>query len=268
MPTLVLAEPHGSVLHEAGQAAVANSARSRAAQRCPGASPNRPTRARPYAGVPVLAIGRAAAGAAAHAAGRTGRGTLRDGAWRHSWTPRAAGRNLRRAAGARCTQLDGFHRGAGLHTGAPDRAAKRCTGAHLDGAPPGHDAGRSGQRAARWRGAALGHGRRAHRGRASLLHERAPREMSRLQAEAAQRRSRRRCASRADAAARCAARRACRQPTHLLSNGRYSVALRANGAGRSRFGSSDITRWRDDALRDAHGSFFCVRRAGPRCRCR
>ncbi|PXW94426.1 cyclic beta-1,2-glucan synthetase [Sphaerotilus hippei] len=49
-------------------------------------------------------------------------------------------------------------------------------------------------------------------------------------------------------------------PTHLLSNGRYSVSLRANGAGWSRWGTAGITRWRDDALRDAHGSFFYLRR--------
>ncbi|MBX3623447.1 MAG: carbohydrate-binding protein [Rhizobacter sp.] len=49
------------------------------------------------------------------------------------------------------------------------------------------------------------------------------------------------------------------EPTHLLSNGRYSVALRANGAGWSRRGNAGITRWRDDALRDAHGSFFYLR---------
>lgn len=50
------------------------------------------------------------------------------------------------------------------------------------------------------------------------------------------------------------------QPTQLLSNGRYSVALRANGAGWSRYQGIDITRWRDDALRDAHGSFLYLRR--------
>ena len=50
------------------------------------------------------------------------------------------------------------------------------------------------------------------------------------------------------------------EPTHLLSNGRYSVALRANGAGWSRFGDAFISRWRDDALRDAHGTFFYLRR--------
>ncbi len=51
------------------------------------------------------------------------------------------------------------------------------------------------------------------------------------------------------------------QPTLLLSNGRYSVSLRANGAGWSRFGSADVSRWRDDALRDAYGSFVYLRRA-------
>ncbi len=49
------------------------------------------------------------------------------------------------------------------------------------------------------------------------------------------------------------------EPTHVLSNGRYSVTLRANGAGTSRWGPTGITRSRDDALRDAHGSFFYLR---------
>ena len=56
------------------------------------------------------------------------------------------------------------------------------------------------------------------------------------------------------------------QPTQLLSNGRYSVALRANGAGVSRWRSGDktwnITRWRDDLLRDACGTFIYLRLAG------
>ena len=50
------------------------------------------------------------------------------------------------------------------------------------------------------------------------------------------------------------------QPTLLMSNGRYSVALRANGAGWSRFAGADVSRWRDDALRDAYGTFFYLRR--------
>ncbi|AGU48576.1 putative carbohydrate-binding glycosyltransferase [Variovorax paradoxus B4] len=49
------------------------------------------------------------------------------------------------------------------------------------------------------------------------------------------------------------------QPTHLLSNGRYTVALRANGSGVSRWHAFNVTRWRDDPLRDSHGTFFYLR---------
>ena len=49
------------------------------------------------------------------------------------------------------------------------------------------------------------------------------------------------------------------QPTHLLSNGRYTVALRANGAGVSRWRAFNVSRWRDDPLRDGYGTFFYVR---------
>ena len=56
------------------------------------------------------------------------------------------------------------------------------------------------------------------------------------------------------------------QPTHLLSNGHYSVALRANGAGASRWKNSGVThnisRWRDDLLRDQYGTFIYVRPEG------
>ncbi|MES2958370.1 MAG: glucoamylase family protein [Pseudomonadota bacterium] len=94
---------------------------------------------------------------------------------------------------------------------------------------------------------------------ASLLHERAPREVSLLHALPA------------GPPPQALLRRApgllrevlpgatALEPTHVLSNGRYSVSLRANGAGWSRWGQSGITRWRDDALRDAHGSFFYLR---------
>jgi cyclic beta-1,2-glucan synthetase len=49
------------------------------------------------------------------------------------------------------------------------------------------------------------------------------------------------------------------EPTQLLSNGRYHVALRANGAGSSRLLDQALTRVRDDALQDACGSFFYLR---------
>lgn len=94
---------------------------------------------------------------------------------------------------------------------------------------------------------------------ASLLHERAPREVSLL-------------SSPANALPPMAVQRRAPgllrevvpgvgavEPTHLLSNGRYNVALRPNGAGWSRWGQTGITRWRDDALRDSFGSFFYLR---------
>jgi len=97
----------------------------------------------------------------------------------------------------------------------------------------------------------------------SLLHERAPREVPRLPAAPA-------------AAPPPAERRAptlqrevqagaqAVEPTQLLSNGRYHVALRANGAGHSRRGTVGITRSRDDALRDEYGSFMYLRPAADK----
>ena len=95
---------------------------------------------------------------------------------------------------------------------------------------------------------------------ASLLHERAPREVSMLYAppsgpppQTLQRRRAPRLLREVVPGG------AALEPTHVLSNGRYSVSLRANGAGESRWGRTGITRSRDDALRDAHGSFFYLR---------
>ncbi len=96
---------------------------------------------------------------------------------------------------------------------------------------------------------------------ASLLHERSPREVSMLYAAPA-----------APAVLPSGRRPAGRflsvvlpgstaiGPTLMLTNGRYSVSLRANGAGCSRLGETGINRWRDDGLRDAHGSFFYLQR--------
>ena len=94
---------------------------------------------------------------------------------------------------------------------------------------------------------------------ASLLHERAPREVSVLSAPPVgpppQSMQQRAPGLLRDVVPGGTAV----EPTHLLSNGRYHVALRANGAGWSRWGNTGITRWRDDALRDAYGSFFYLR---------
>ncbi|MCQ9378936.1 GH36-type glycosyl hydrolase domain-containing protein [Methyloversatilis sp. XJ19-49] len=95
---------------------------------------------------------------------------------------------------------------------------------------------------------------------ASLLQERVPREVSRLLAPppAPTRNDRRDALPGVTRLVSPGA--SALQPTHLLSNGRYSVALRANGAGWSRFGTADVSRWRDDALRDVYGTFFYLRR--------
>ena len=93
----------------------------------------------------------------------------------------------------------------------------------------------------------------------SLLHERAPREVSGLDAPVAEAQAPRE---------RRLPRRLLREvlpgatalePTHLLSSGRLGVSLRANGAGASHWGRTGLTRVRDDALRDDRGSFFYLR---------
>ena len=98
---------------------------------------------------------------------------------------------------------------------------------------------------------------------ASLLHERAPREVSVLfepQRERAARSQRRRAAGLLREVVPGAQ---AVEPTHVLSNGRYSVTLRPNGAGWSRLGQTGITRSRDDALRDLCGSFVYLRWPEP-----
>jgi cyclic beta-1,2-glucan synthetase len=94
---------------------------------------------------------------------------------------------------------------------------------------------------------------------ATLLHERAPRDLPRLQDHPqrpmpmSHRRSH-------DPTRTVVPGAQALEPTQLLSNGRYSVTLRANGAGWSRWGATGISRWRDDALRDTCGSFVYLRR--------
>ena len=94
---------------------------------------------------------------------------------------------------------------------------------------------------------------------ASLLHERAPREVPNLReppsspAPSSQQRRAIGMLRSIDPGS------AAIGPTHLLSNGHYAVALRANGAGASRSGGNMVTRARDDALRDSLGWFFFLR---------
>lgn len=48
----------------------------------------------------------------------------------------------------------------------------------------------------------------------------------------------------------------------LLSNGSHAVWINSRGAGVSRWQGLSLTRWRDDPLRDAYGSFVYVERHG------
>ena len=47
----------------------------------------------------------------------------------------------------------------------------------------------------------------------------------------------------------------------LLGNGRYALMITNTGAGYSRWGEFDITRWRSDTTRDNWGTFFYLREA-------
>ncbi|OYT87445.1 MAG: carbohydrate-binding protein [Burkholderiales bacterium PBB6] len=95
---------------------------------------------------------------------------------------------------------------------------------------------------------------------ASLLQERVPREVARLQdpvaglARLAMARQVQRSSREVVPGAQAL------QRTQMLSNGHYSVTVRPNGAGFSRLGMIDLHRWRDDALQDAYGSFLYLRR--------
>ena len=46
---------------------------------------------------------------------------------------------------------------------------------------------------------------------------------------------------------------------HLLSNSRYSVMVSNSGAGYSTWRDLDVTRWREDRVRDCHGQFLYIR---------
>ena len=90
----------------------------------------------------------------------------------------------------------------------------------------------------------------------SILHERTPREISRLYTlpnDLPMQMLRKR----PPGLSRCVIPgTSAIEPTHLLSNGHYTVSLRANGAGWSRCGAVTVGRWRDDLLRDTQGHFL------------
>ncbi len=117
-------------------------------------------RERPHPRLPVRTAGRAASGPATHADRRAGDRTLCD----RARSPGGAAPGRGQPADTRARPLR-LHRGARLLAVAPVGRRRRGPRQHVHGPPPGHDHRRTGERAARWRAAPLGHGRRAHRGR-------------------------------------------------------------------------------------------------------
>ena len=265
MPSLVLDEPHGSVLRGAGQAALLEQMAFAKAQAIPwgmsesayAASDH--TLAYQYApqGVPRLALRRTPPGELVVAPYAT--------ALAAQIAPHRAVANFAvlegLAARARYGFIEALDFSPGRQTGDAAFTPVGTFMAHHQGMSIVALANVLLDGAARRWGMANAHLEAV----SSLLHERTPREVSMLYApppgaplQTLQQRAPGllRELFPGDAAL---------EPTHVLSNGRYSVTLRANGAGWSRWGQTGITRWRDDALRDACGSFFYLRRE-PRAR--
>ena len=97
---------------------------------------------------------------------------------------------------------------------------------------------------------------------ATLLHERAPREVAPLSVPPAEAMPRQRLVRKTRMVRESEPLSESLPLTHMLTNGRYSVVLRSHGGGYSNWDGVAITRWRDDLLRDQHGSFLFLRRAG------
>ncbi len=259
MPTLMLDEPQGSVLSEAGHVAVHEQIAFARAQQVPwgisesayAASDH--TLAYQYApqGVPRLALRRTPPDELVIAPYATALAT--------QIAPRRAGRNFAalQALGARAAYgfIDALDYSPARQTDSGIFKPVATFMAHHQGMTIAALANvLLGGVVRRW-----GMANERIEAVASLLHERAPREVSLLHSlpsgpppQAMQRRSPGLLREVLPGASAL-------EPTHVLSNGRYSVSLRANGAGWSRLESRGITRWRDDALRDACGSFFYLR---------
>lgn len=97
---------------------------------------------------------------------------------------------------------------------------------------------------------------------ATLLHERAPREVAPLSVPPTELLPRKRQVRKTRMVREADPMDESLALTHMLTNGRYSVVLRSHGGGYSNWDGTAITRWRDDLLRDQHGSFVFLRRAG------
>ncbi|MDQ6639047.1 MAG: carbohydrate-binding protein, partial [Pseudomonadota bacterium] len=259
MPTLVLDEPYGSVLHSAAHAAVLEHIAFAREHHVPwgisesayAASDH--TLAYQYApqGVPRLALRRTPNDELVVAPYAT--------ALAAQVSPHRAATNLRRLEQARARGRYGFIEALdyspGRQSGAEGVARVSTFMAHHQGMSIVAIANVLLDGLARhW-----GMGDARIEAVASLLHERAPREVPPLREPPTSLVSSLQLKRSPGMFREVTPGMAAIEPTHLLSNGRYAVALRANGAGASRRGEFGITRSRDDALRDAHGWFFHVR---------
>ena len=259
MPTLVLDEPYGSVLHSAVKAAVIEQIAFARRHHVPwGMSESAyagsdHTLAYQYApqGVPGLALRRTPPDELVIAPYAT--------ALAAQVAPHGATSNLRRLEQARARGRYGFIEALD-YTPARQSGTEGVTRVQTFMA---HHQGMSivaltnvlqGRAPRRW-----GMGDPRIEAVASLLHERAPREVSMLH-EAPASPAPSSLQKRGPGVLRdILPGMAAIEPTHLLSNGRYAVTLRANGAGTSRWGANTVSRSRDDALRDGYGTFFHLR---------
>ncbi len=259
MPTLVLDEPHGSVLHSAARAAVIEQIAFARRHHVPwGISESAYagsdyTLAYQYApqGVPDLALRRTPTDELVIAPYAT--------ALAAQVAPHRAAANLRRLEQARARGRYGFIEALDYtparQSGTDGVSRVQTFMAHHQGMSVVALANVLLDRAPRrW-----GMGDPRIEAVASLLHERAPREVPLLH-EAPAGPAPVALGKRGPGVLRdVLPGMAAVEPTHLLSNGRYAVTLRANGAGTSRWGNNTISRSRDDALRDGYGSFFHLR---------
>lgn len=97
---------------------------------------------------------------------------------------------------------------------------------------------------------------------ATLLHERAPREVTPLAVPPPDVLPRRRELRKARMVRETEPLGDVLPLTHMLTNGRYAVVLRSHGGGYSSWQGTGVSRWRDDLLRDQHGQFLFLRREG------
>ncbi len=164
MPGLVLDEPHGSVLRDASRAALDEQWAFVREQGIPwGISESAyagsdHTLAYQYApqGVPRLALRRTPIDELVIAPYAT--------ALAAQIAPHRACQNFAALQALVPRAQYGFVEALDFSSGAAGRSRAVHAGVHLHGASPGHDHRGAGQCAARWRRAALGHGRPAHRG--------------------------------------------------------------------------------------------------------